>query len=203
MEQLIELWQQAKTDESRMDSRYQEGNVIPEIIKLDRKQQKLIIQKTLLAIAILSALIVVFLNRLSFSLYSLLGIGIFILSVLFILILLNRLRFMITNEELSLPTIQLVDVAARKIRIEKKIFTTYLPLFVVVALVGFNLMNLDFFVEEEPGTRILYHLILTGSTLLAFFLGLSVRKRRFKKQFLPLLDLIHKFKTEATNPNTH
>lgn len=203
MEQLIELWQQAKTDESRMDSRYQEGDVIPEIIKLDRKQQKLILQKTLIALVILSALIVVFLNRLTFSTYSLLGFGIFILSIIFILLLLNRLRFMITNEELSLPTIQLADIAAQKIRTEKKIFTTYLPLFVVVAMVGFNLMNLDFFVQEETGTRILYHLILTGSALLAFFVGLSVRIKRFKKQFLPLLDLIHKFKTEATNINTH
>jgi len=203
MEPLIELWQQAKTDESRMDSRYQEGDVIPEIIKLDRKQQKLIKQKTLFSLILLSVLIVVFLNRESFSTYSLLGIGIFIFSIIFILLLLNKLRFIITNEELSLPTIQLADIAARKIRTEKKIFTTYLPVFVIVAMVGFNLMNLDFFVQEETGTRILYHFILTGSALLAFFIGLSVRIKRFKKQFLPLLDLIHKFKTEATYQNTH
>ena len=112
------------------------------------------------------------------------------------MLLLNRLRFKITNEERSLPTLLLVDVAERKIKTERKIFTVYLPLFMLVALTGFNFMNLDFFRDEESRTRILYHLVLTGGITLSFFIGLSVRIKRFRKQFLPLLDLIRKLKVE-------
>jgi len=196
MEQLVEIWQKASTDESVMDRVYQQEDVVPHIMKLEKKQQKLLMQKTLGVIIALSALTIVFANRLAFSFYSILGIGLFLLSVIIIMLLLNRLRFKITNEERSLPTLLLVDVAEQKIKTERKIFTVYLPLFMLVALTGFNLMNLDFFRDEESRTRILYHLVLTGGIALSFFIGLSVRIKRFRKQFLPLLDLIRKFKVE-------
>ena len=196
MEQLIELWQQARIDESRMDRVYKTEDVVPQIIKLEKKQQKLLMYKTLSSIILLLALLIVFLNRMTFTVYSILGLGIFITSVLTIVVLLNRLRFRITYEERSLSTFQLVGITEHKINTERKIFTTYLPLFVVVALTGFNLMYLDLFREEETVTRILYHLVMTGSIAVAFVVGLSVRIKRFHKQFLPLLARIQKFKSE-------
>lgn len=198
MEQLVEIWQKASTDESMMDREYQHEDVVPHIMKLEKKQQKLLLQKTLAALIALSALIVIFVNGGAFSLYSLIGIGIFMLSTIAVLYLLNRLRFRISHEERSLPTLVLADLAERKIRTEKKIFSLYLPLFLLVALVGFNLINLDFFRDEESGTRLLYHLAMTGGVAVFFFIGLSVRKRRFRKQFLPLMELIRKFKVEAS-----
>ena len=80
---------------------------------------------------------------------------------------------------------------------ERKLFTLYLPLFVVVALSGFNLMYLDLFLGEDRGTRILYHLLMSGSVLIGFVVGLTVRIKRFHKQFLPVLERIKKFKDEA------
>jgi amino acid transporter len=199
MESLIELWQQAKIDESGMDRAYNKEEVPPQIMKLERRQQKLLMQKTLGSIIVLLALLIVFINRFSFSIYSLLGIGIFSASTIVILIILNRLRFRITIDERSLPTLQLADVAASKIRTERQIFSTYLPVFAFVALVGFNLMYLDFFREEAVGTRLLYHLVMSGVVAVLFVAGLFVRIKRFRKQFLPLLELISKFKMESEN----
>lgn len=197
MEPLIELWQQAKIDESGMDRAYNKEEVPPQIMKLERRQQKLLMQKTLGSIIALLALLVVFANRVSFSIYSLIGIGIFSASTIVTLIVLNRLRFRITNDERALPTLLLADVAANKIRAERRIFSTYLPLFALVALVGFNLMYLDFFREEASGTRLLYHLIMSGIVAVLFMAGLFIRIKRFRRQFLPLLELIHKFKQES------
>jgi len=197
MEHLVELWQQAKIDESRMDKTYRTEDLIPMIISLEKKQQQLLRFKTLGSIIMLLALIIVFLNRTTLTLYSGLGIGIFIASVLTIVVLLNRLRFQITHEERSFSTLQLAGVAEVKIHSEKKIFTTYLPLFFVVALIGFNLMYMDVFEGEETGSRILYHLIMTASVSIAFVVGMSVRIKRFYKQFLPVLDRIRKFKSES------
>lgn len=198
MEQLVEIWQKASTDESMMDREYQNEDVVPHIMKLEKKQHKLLSQKTLAALIALSALIIIFLNSGAFSLYSFLGIGIFMVSTIVVIFLLNRMRFRISYEERSLPTLVLADIAERKIKTEKKIFTLYLPLFLLVALVGFNLMNLDFFREEEIETRLLYHLAMTVGVAVFFFIGLSVRIRRFRKQFLPLMELIRKFKLEAS-----
>jgi len=197
MEHLIELWQQAKIDESRMDSRYQDGDLIPLIIGLEKRQQRLLRFKTLSVLILLPGILILFLNRSVISLNGILGIGIFISSVLFVVVLINRKRFQITDEERGLSTIQLTGVAEHKINAERKLFKTYLPLFVVVALTGFNLMNVDYFIDEELGTRVLYHLAMTGSLVVAFVIGLSIRIRRFQKQFLPVLERIKKFRDEA------
>ena len=197
MEQYIKIWQQATIDESRMDRVYQTEDLIPMIIDLEKKQEKLLRYKTLGSIIMLLALLIVFLNRMTITVYSVLGIGIFISSVLTIVILLNRLRFQISHEERSSPTLQLAEISESKIHAEKKIFTTYLPLFFVVALAGFNLMYVDLFGEEETGIRILYHLVMSCSLVIAFVVGLTVRIRRFHKQFIPVLDRIRKFKSES------
>jgi len=197
MEHIIELWQQAKIDESGMDRSYQTEDLLPMIIKLEHKQQRLIRFKTLSSIILSLALLILFLNRTSITLYSGLGIGIFICSLMVVVVLLNRLRFHITYEERSLSTIKLAGLTERKINMERKLFTLYLPLFVLVALCGFNLMYLDLFLGEERGTRILYHLLMSGSVLIGFVVGLSVRIKRFHKQFLPVLERIKKFKDEA------
>ncbi len=197
MEHIIELWQQAKIDESRMDRTYQTEDLLPMIIKLEHKQQRLIRFKTLSSIILSLALLILFLNRTSITLYSGLGIGIFISSLMVVVVLLNRLRFHITYEERSLSTIKLAGLTERKINMERKLFTLYLPLFVVVALSGFNLMYLDLFLGEDRGTRILYHLAMSASVLIGFVVGLTVRIKRFQKQFLPVLERIKKFNDEA------
>jgi len=60
-------------------------------------------------------------------------------------------------------------------------------------------MYLEYFLELETRTRILYHLILSVGMAVAFFLGLSVRIKRYKKRFLPLLNRIQKFKSAMSN----
>jgi DNA-directed RNA polymerase specialized sigma24 family protein len=197
MEPLVELWQQATIDESRMDRTYQREDLVPMIIQLEKKQQQLLRIKTLIVLILLPAIVIIFLNRTILSLNSVMGLGIFTISVLVVTILLNRLRFKITEEERGRTTMELTRIAGRKIHMEKKLFATYLPLFLVVALSGFNLMIADTFTGEEQATRLLYHLIMTGSLVLAFVLGLTVRIRRFHKQFLPVLSRIRKFEQEA------
>ena len=167
------------------------------IINLEKRQQNLLRFKTLSVLILLPALMILFLNLGTLTPVSILGIGIFTTSVLVVVIMLNRLRFRITDEERTLSTLRLAGIAEQKIRIEKKLFRIYLPLFVVVALTGFNLMYVDYFTEEELATRILYHLVMTGGLAVAFLVGLSVRIRRFQKQFLPVLERIRKFKIES------
>ena len=194
MEDIIELWQHARLDETRMDSLYREEDLVPMIINLEKRQQNLLRFKTLSVLILLPALMILFLNL---GTLTPVGIGIFTTSVLVVVIMLNRLRFRITDEERTLSTLRLAGIAEQKIRIEKKLFRIYLPLFVVVALTGFNLMYVDYFTEEELATRILYHLVMTGGLAVAFLVGLSVRIRRFQKQFLPVLERIRKFKIES------
>ena len=56
MEQFVEIWQQANIDDSRMDRVYQTEELVPMIIDLEKKQQKLLRFKTLGSIIMLLAL---------------------------------------------------------------------------------------------------------------------------------------------------
>jgi hypothetical protein len=62
------------------------------------------------------------------------------------------------------------------------------------ALSGINLMYMGYFEELQTATRLLYHGILSLSMILAFSAGLSVRIRRFRKRFHPLLERIRRFR---------
>ena len=197
MEHYMEIWQRATIDDSRVDRVYRAEDLVPQIMKLVRSQEKLIRFKTLSTVILMLTLVIIFLNTISLTVFSILGIGIFVASLLVVLVLLNRLRFQITVEERSFTTMQLAETTEHKINTERKIFTRYLPLFIAVALIGINVMYVDIFRGEETGTRIFYHAILTGSIAVAAVVGLSVRIRRFHKQFLPLLGRIRKFIEES------
>ena len=197
MEEYMELWQQAKIDESGMDRVFNTEDLVPMIIDLEKKQERVLRFKTLGSVILLLAVLIVFLNRMPLTAFSLAGIGIFVSSVLAVVVLLNRLRFRITYEERSSSTLKLADISESRILTERKIFTTYLPLFLVLALVGVNLMYLDVFTEEEIQARIVYHVILTASLTAGFVAALRVRIRRFHKQFQPVLDRIRRFRSES------
>jgi hypothetical protein len=111
------------------------------------------------------------------------------------IVIINRLRFKISDEERSLSTHRLVEVLENKIKTERKIFTLYLPIILLFIILGINLMYLEYLSELGTGTRIFYHTLLTLSMMVAFFVGISVRIKRFKKRFLPLLDRLEKFRS--------
>jgi len=197
MEQIIELWQQAKTDEAGMDRRYEADELVPMIINLEKRQQKLLAFKTLSVICLLLAMLILLINSAELTLFTILGLGIFMLSALALVLVLNRLRFRITEKERSLSTLELAGITEQKVLTERRIFTTYLPIFIFVALTGTNLMYVDFLREMESSMRLLYHGVLTAGIVVATAVGLSVRIKRYRKQFLPLLDRIRMFKQEA------
>lgn len=198
MDQLIEIWQSAHIGE-RMDKKYKPEDLIPQVVKLEKNQRKVLLFKTYGSMVILFMMGIIFLSQFALELNSILGIGIITTSVLGSVIILNRLRFKISDEERSLSTSRLIEVIETKIKIERKLFTVYLPLILLLIILGLNLMYFEYLTELQTRTRIFYHLVLTISMVIAFLLGLSVRIKRFRKRFLPLLRRIQKFNYELNN----
>jgi amino acid transporter len=199
MEDLQLLWQKADLAGLSMDKKFRPDDLIPQIAKLEKDQERLLAFKTSAAIGLMLILTAMFITRMEFSWVRVTGIGIFLTGLVVILVLLNRWRFRISRQERSLATTELVSVVEKKIERERRVFTTYLPLFGAVALSGFNLVYFDYFTDLDTGTRILYHGILTGSLLIAFMIGLSVRIRRFRHRFEPILDRIRRFRHQISS----
>jgi hypothetical protein len=198
MDQLIEIWQTVGTDQRDMDRKYKPEDIIPQVVKLEKNQKKIMLFKTYGSTSILFMILIIFISQFSLALNSLLGIALISVSILGSIIILNRLRFRISDEERSLSTRSLVAVLESKIKTERKIFTLYLPIILLFIILGINLMYLEFLAELETGTRIFYHILLSISMVVAFFLGLSIRIKRFRKRFLPLLDRLQKFRSTAS-----
>jgi hypothetical protein len=195
MDQLIENWQSAHIG-ARMDKKYKPEDLIPQVVKLEKNQRKVLLFKTYGSMVILFMILIIFLSQFTLELNSILGIGIITTSILGTVIILNRLRFKISDEERSLSTSRLIEVIETKIKIERKLFTVYLPLILLLIILGINLMYFEYLTELQTRTRIFYHLMLTISMVIAFLLGLSVRIKRFRKRFLPLWRRIQKFNYE-------
>ena len=195
MDQLIEIWQSVHTDQDKMDKKYKPADLIPQVSKLEKNQKKVLQYKTYGSISILFMVLIIFLSQFTLVFNSILGIGVITASILGSVIILNRLRFKISDEERSLSTNTLVKVIEAKIETERKIFTIYLPILLLIIILGINLMYFEYLAELETRTRIIYHMILTISMVVAFFIGLSIRIKRFKKRFLPLLNRIQKFRS--------
>ena len=195
MDQLIEIWQSVHTDQDKMDQKYKPEDLIPQVSKLEKNQNKVLQFKTYGSISILFMVLIIFLSQSTLVLNSILGIGVITASILGSVIILNRLRFKISDEERSLSTNTLVKVIEAKIETERKIFNIYLPILLLIIILGINLMYFEYLAELETRTRVFYHIIVTISMIVAFFLGLSIRIKRFQKRFLPLLNRIQKFKS--------
>ena len=197
MDQLIEIWQRVGTDQRDMDRKYKSDDLIPQVIKLEKNQKKVMLFKTYGSSSLLFVILILFISQFSLVLNSLIGIGLISASILGSIIILHRLRFKISDEERSMSTHRLVEVLETKIRTERKIFTRYLPIILLFIILGINLMYLEFLSELGTETRIFYHAMLTISMVIAFYIGISVRIKRFKKRFLPLLDRLEKFRKSA------
>ena len=194
MDQLIEIWQRVGTDQRDMDMNYTSEDLIPQVIKLEKNQKKVMLFKTYGSTSLLFVILFLFVSQFSLVLNSLIGIGLICASILGSIIILNRLRFKITDEERSLSTHRLVEVLEGKIRTERKIFTRYLPIILLFIIMGINLMYFEYLSDLGTGTRLFYHALLTLGMMVAFFVGISVRIKRFNQRFLPLLDRLEKFR---------
>jgi len=198
MDQLIEIWQSLHTEE-RMDKKYKPEDLIPQVVKLEKNQKKVLLFKTYGSMVILSMLLIIFLSQFTLELNGIIGIGIITTSILGTVIIINKLRFKISDEERSLSTRRLIEVIENKIKIERKLFAVFLPLILLLIILGINLMYFEYLTGLETRTRIFYHLMLTISMVIAFLLGVSVRIKRFRKRFLPLLQRIQNFNYEVNN----
>jgi len=199
MDQLIDIWQSVGTDQRNMDKKYKAEDLIPQIVRLEKNQRKVLQFKTIGALSVMFILLLFFFTQFTLSLNGIIGIGILSTSILAVVIILNRLRFRISDQERSLSMHNLLEVTESKIKTEQRLFTIYLPLFLLFVILGINLMYVEYFIEMETRTRIFYHTILTISMVVAFLLGLSIRIKRFRKRFHPLLNRIHKFKSDLDN----
>ena len=197
MDQLIEIWQTVATDQLEMDKKYRPDDLIPQVIKLQKNQKKVLRFKTYGSVSVLFMVLVIFLSQFAMEFFSISGICTITASILGSLILLDRKRFKITDKERSLSTLNLAKVLEAKIKTERQLFSVYLPVMLLLIILGINLVYYGLISELETKTRIIYHIILTVSMVVAFFAGLSVRIIRFRKRFLPLLKRIHEFKNKA------
>ncbi len=81
-----------------------------------------------------------------------------------------------------------------KLEEQKQIITHLVPMIIICVILGMNAIYYDLLKDEELSFRITSHLSITFLFLLIAYLGIKVRKRRYKNDFKPMIDELRSIK---------
>ncbi|NOZ47653.1 MAG: hypothetical protein GXO79_12860 [Chlorobi bacterium] len=170
-------------------------SVMNKIRKTERKVFILNVRKTIAVTILLSGFVWMFIYEHIQSLYSILGLSLIILSTLITMIVYWKMQFNISKLNFNLPQNEFIDKAILQMTKQKQQFVKLFSIFVIMLIIGINLLYIDLIGNEEFQIRLLYHLGISFFLLLTFFLGLRIRILIFKKEFQPLIDEMNKIKS--------
>lgn len=94
---------------------------------------------------------------------------------------------------------EFISSTLEKLKSQKQIITHLVPGMVCSLIIGMNIMYFDLLKAEDIIIRLSLHLILTTLLILAMYLGLKVRKKRFNNDFKPLIKELELIKQNLKN----
>ena len=193
--ELSTLWQNYQPDEKsseRIDLK--ETGILKKLQKLEKKQFRINIAKTIGVILCLVFFSYTFRNLENIAILSKIAFAWIIFSLLVGFIIYwkmqynsAQLNFIDNNQEFIKNTIL-------KLKSQQQIITHLLPAMVFSLILGINAIYFDLLQGEDITIRITLHLIVTAFCIAAMMFGLSVRKKRFNNDFKPLIEELESIK---------
>jgi len=116
------------------------------------------------------------------------GMGVTILSSLIMMIKNWRIQFKSSNLNHDLPQNEFIDDTISQMQAAHVKFVKLFRVFVFFLMIGINLLYVDLLQALEMPMRLLLHGIVTNFMLIVFALGRFIRRKKFKKEFQPLID---------------
>lgn len=172
--------------------------LIARLKALQNRQDKINKIKIILIVTIMALLI------LSISGQSLPGIslyyamaGLLVLASGIVVFFITYLKRQLKVSELpfDLPSIQFLDKTIERLNRQNDVFKRPFIAFIIVLILGLNLLYLGILPEMELMTRIGFHGLMSGMLIIAAFAGYRVRMYRNKKEVLPVIELLKEAKT--------
>ncbi|MBI9064044.1 MAG: hypothetical protein JEZ14_18815 [Marinilabiliaceae bacterium] len=187
LQTLQSIWQGRKLDtDLNITPTQMNDSIIAKIKQTEKKVFRLNILKT----AVVSLLILTLLWSLRDIRASFvwIGMGVIVMSTLIMMIKNWRIQFKSSNLNHDLPQNEFIDDTIMQMKGAHVKFVKLFRVFVFFLMIGINLLYVDLLQALEMPMRLLLHGIVTNFMLIVFALGLFIRRKKFKKEFQPLID---------------
>jgi hypothetical protein len=97
-------------------------------------------------------------------------------------------QFRFSLVDYNLPTRSFLSSLIKTLSFQKVLFRVYFPIFAFLLICGINIIYLDLMGQASESMRIIYHLAGSGFIGLATLMGLKIRRKKFQKEYQPLID---------------
>ncbi|PKP34465.1 MAG: hypothetical protein CVU00_06795 [Bacteroidetes bacterium HGW-Bacteroidetes-17] len=198
--ELSTIWQSNLPQENGIKvSDLRSSGIIDKLKKLEKKHFRINLIKTI-AVGVLTLFLTY--NILSLPNVSILtksALGWIILSLMAGMFFYWRMQYNSSQFNFLDNSLAFIESTIIKLNSQKQIITRLMPVMVISLIIGMNAIYLDLLQEENFTIRISMHLFMTSFLLLAMYLGLKVRKRRFNNDFKPIIDELDLIKQNFKN----
>lgn len=187
LHELQSIWQGRKPDKDlKIDTNQVSDSIIAKIKQTEKKVDRLNRIKTV----IVSILILTLLWTLRDirAPFVWVGMGVIVLSTMIMMMKYWRIQFKSSNLNHDLPQNEFIEDTIMQMKGAHVKFVKLFRVFVFFLMIGINLLYVDLLQVLEMPMRLLLHGIVTNFMLIVFALGLFIRRKKFKKEFQPLIN---------------
>lgn len=183
------LWQSQTTNTvADVNDRVKMPDIIEKFKKFEKKQLRINVAKSIAVALIFLQFTVWSYHMAANSIFFSAGVIWILLVMVAFMMLYWKKQFRHKSLNLKLNTVDLLESAIQKLNEQKRLFSRYFPLLAIALLLGLNILYLDLLAEKDLLYRVLFHLGMSVFLMVVFALGLRIRKRKFRKEYQPLID---------------
>ena len=189
IDELKSIWQNQKI--SSDVENFQENllsDMIDELRKFEKKQDKRTVFKAFSVSLLLSILCTILIMNKEFTFFSVLGMSVIIISAAVFMYYYRKTQFKIEKLDMQNKSKQLIDSAISILNEQKKLFKEKFSSFIVGLITGLNVMYIDLLKDDPADERVMMHVGMSILILIGMYFGQKLRERIFKREFQPLID---------------
>ncbi len=187
LKDLQSLWQGHKLDtDLGIDANQLTHSFIAKMKQTEKKVFRLNLAKTV-AISLLITTLLLSISDMRAP-FVWIGMGVIVLSTLIMMTRYWQIQFKSTNLNHDLPQNEFIEDTISQMKGAHMKFLKLFRVFVFFLMIGINLLYLDLLQALEMPMRLLIHGIVTNFMLIVFLLGQFIRRKKFKRDFQPLID---------------
>jgi hypothetical protein len=176
-----------------------DAGLVDRLRAFEQRQLRINLIKTAALLPLLGGIFYLFVRHAAVTMTSGLGLLLIVGGSLVFLLVYWRHQFRMADLDLDAPPARLIPQAIARLNLHRRLFGLYFPLLGLFLIVGLNLLYVAWLAEAAPGMRWLFHGGMTLFMGLALWAGRRIRRRKFHREYQPLIDELTQNLEELNN----
>lgn len=139
-----------------------------------------------------------FLFKSKASVFTILGIICIVVSTLVFMVFYWKYQFRPRDLDFSTSSTSFIKSTLDKFKLQQKITYLLSPLFIGFMVLGLNILNYGFLLEESIVKRLIYHISMTLFFGFLTIIGIKIRNWRYRREFQPVQEELQNIYNDLT-----